>query len=108
MIPNASRVFHAGGRTVASMGNRSPAGLQGRRVFLAYAGHPDTWTSWPGWTERSASRTEGIRGRRSASWLDFASIKDDRDYSSLKVLLVLHASIKSQKDFEAGFLRQKQ
>src|SRR5580704_18271438 len=35
MMAKASMVFHAGGRTVASIGNRSPAGRRGRRVFLA-------------------------------------------------------------------------
>src|SRR5260370_35460119 len=35
MKANASMVLHAGGRTVASMGNRSAAGRLGRRVFLA-------------------------------------------------------------------------
>src|SRR5271154_4049887 len=34
MIENASKVFHTGGRTKASMGNRSLAGTVGRRVFL--------------------------------------------------------------------------
>src|SRR5437899_10036936 len=34
MIANASMVFHAGGRTVASMGNRSSGRRRGRRVFL--------------------------------------------------------------------------
>src|SRR5258706_5468824 len=41
-MAKASKVFHAGGRTVASMGNRSPARPRGRRVFLlssrAYSG----------------------------------------------------------------------
>src|SRR5258708_35244182 len=43
-MAKASKVFHAGGRTVASMGNRSPARPWGRRVFLlssrAYSGRP--------------------------------------------------------------------
>src|SRR5580658_2925696 len=37
MMANASTVFHAGGRTVASIGNRSRAGRRGRRVFPACA-----------------------------------------------------------------------
>src|SRR5258706_16451412 len=41
-MAKASKVFHAGGRTEASMGNRSPARPRGRRVFLlssrAYSG----------------------------------------------------------------------
>src|ERR1700674_359579 len=75
MMAKASMVFHAGGRPVASIGNRSLGRPQGRRVFLTCAGQPDTWTSWPARTERSALRTAGTRGKRSASRLDFAATR---------------------------------
>src|SRR5258706_7252180 len=43
-MAKSSKVFNAGGRTVASMGNRSRARPWGRRVFLlssrAYSGRP--------------------------------------------------------------------
>src|SRR5258708_30924447 len=101
MMAKASTVFHAGGRTVASMGNRSPARSRRRRDFLACARQSDTWTSWPARIERSASRTTGIRGKRSVSRLDFAAMKDDSEFASLKALLVLHSSVKRQKDLKA-------
>jgi hypothetical protein len=35
------------------------------------------------------------------------SYKDDSDFASLKALLVLHSSVKRQKDFKARLLRQR-